>query len=130
MRRWKTAWRAITGRVSQRSDLERKHSAVGGLVAGLGGAVTWLGAPGASWTPRTYADFASEGYRKNVIAFRSVRMVAEGAASVPWKLFDDGRMMVEHPLLDLLDRPNPLISKRLRIRARRHASSMRCDRTA
>jgi HK97 family phage portal protein len=109
MGRWKDAWRVITSRGSPPPmPVERKHSAVGGLTAGAGGPVTWLGTPGPNWTPRTYADFAAEGYRKNVIAFRSVRTVSEGAASVPWKLFDDGRMVSEHPLLEVLDRPNPL----------------------
>lgn len=109
MGRWTTVWRALTRRPRQHAVFERKHSAVGSLTSGSGGGlVAWLGSAGPSWTPRTYNDFAAEGYRKNVIAFRSVRMVSEGAASVPWRLFDNSRAVDVHPLLDLLDRPNPL----------------------
>ncbi len=35
------------------------------------------------WTPRDYAGFAREGFMTNPIAHRSVRLVAEAAASVP-----------------------------------------------
>jgi HK97 family phage portal protein len=102
-------WRALARRVPPARSLERKHSAVGGLAPGAGGgAVAWFSGFAPHWTPRTYGDFAAEGYRKNVVAFRSVRMVSEAAASVPWKLFDGGRSVDAHPLLDLLDRPNPV----------------------
>mgnify|MGYP000234546484 CR=1 FL=1 len=33
------------------------------------------------WTPRDYAGLAREGYQKNAIVFRCVRLVAESAAS-------------------------------------------------
>ena len=106
---WADFWRAFAQNIPASRTIERKHSAVGGLAAGAGGgAVAWFSGFAPNWTPRTYADFAAEGYRKNVIAFRAVRMVSEGAASVPWRLFRDGRAVETHPLLDLLDRPNPL----------------------
>jgi len=108
MGRWSSFWRALKRAPSSGSTLERKHSAVGGLTTAGGGLVTWLGTSGPSWTPRTYGDLAAEGYRKNVIAFRCVRMVSEGAASVPWTLFENHQAVTAHPLLALLDRPNPL----------------------
>ncbi len=65
----------------------------------------------AVWTPRQYDRFAREGYQKNVIAYRCIRMISEGAASVPWRLFRrrGGRLAAldAHPLLALLKRPNP-----------------------
>ena len=64
------------------------------------------------WSPRRYDRFADEGFRKNVIAFRSISEVAQAAASVPWRLRrrrgDEWVEVNSHPLLALLRRPNPL----------------------
>ena len=60
-------------------------------------------------TPRRYAGLAEEGFRKNVIAYRCVMMVASAAASVPWLAYDaDGHELDTHPILALLNKPNPL----------------------
>ena len=67
-----------------------------------------LGEP--SWAPRDYAAFAREGFMQNAILYRSVRMVAEAAASVPLLLYQGADEISEHPLLDLLARPNPASS--------------------
>src|SRR6185295_6654726 len=44
------------------------------------------------------------------IVYRSVRMVAEAAASVPLLLYEGDQEIGEHPLLDLIARPNPVSS--------------------
>ena len=62
------------------------------------------------WAPRDYAAFAREGFAQNAIVYRSVRMVAEAAASVPLLLYEGEQEIVEHPLLDLIARPNPICS--------------------
>jgi HK97 family phage portal protein len=62
------------------------------------------------WAPRDYAAFAREGFAQNAIAYRSVRMVAEAAASVPLLLYEGDQEISEHPLLDLIARPNPICS--------------------
>ena len=62
--------------------------------------------PSASWTPRSAKALAREGFVRNAIAYRAIRMIAEAAASVPWLLHEGTREMREHPLLDLLQRPN------------------------
>jgi HK97 family phage portal protein len=59
------------------------------------------------WTPRDYASFAREGVMSNAIVYRSVRMIAEAAASVPLLLYEGRAEIEEHPLLDLLQRPSP-----------------------
>jgi HK97 family phage portal protein len=59
------------------------------------------------WTPRDYAALAREGYQKNAVVHRCVRLVAEAAASLPLTLIEGGRERDAHPLLDLLRRPNP-----------------------
>ena len=65
------------------------------------------------WMRRDFAKFAEEGYRRNVIAHRAIAMIATAAASVPWKLAERRakggvRFVEHHPLLKMLNRPNPL----------------------
>ena len=67
-----------------------------------------LGSP--AWAPRDYAAFAREGFMQNAILYRSVRMIAEAAASVPMLLYQGDDEIAEHPLLDLIARPNPASS--------------------
>jgi HK97 family phage portal protein len=58
------------------------------------------------WSPRDYAAFAREGYARNPIVYRAVRMISEAASSVPLRLFENGAEIDEHPLLSLLAHPN------------------------
>jgi HK97 family phage portal protein len=53
-----------------------------------------------------YAALAREGFMKNPVAHRSVRLIAEAAASVSWLLYAGDRELAEHPLLALMRRPN------------------------
>jgi HK97 family phage portal protein len=59
------------------------------------------------WTPRDYAALAREGFQRNPVVHRAVRLVAEAAASLPLSLVEGGRMLDRHPLLALLSRPHP-----------------------
>ncbi|WP_269713908.1 phage portal protein [Caulobacter sp. NIBR2454] len=69
-------------------------------------ALTTAGKP--QWTPRDYEALAREGFAKNPVAYRCVRMIAEAAASVPLAVFAKGtKVGDDHPLRKLLDRPNP-----------------------
>jgi HK97 family phage portal protein len=83
--------------------MERKRSAVAALRS------TGVG-DGARWTARNYRRLAEEGYRRNVIVHRCVRLIAESTAAVPWRLMRGGQPVDRHPLLDLLARPNPMES--------------------
>jgi HK97 family phage portal protein len=69
--------------------------------------VALFGQGQARWTPRDYAGLAREGYARNAIAHRAVRLVAEAAGSVPFVLMEEGRELDRHPLLALLANPNP-----------------------
>jgi HK97 family phage portal protein len=60
----------------------------------------------AAWTPRDYAALAREGFARNAVVYRSVRMIAEASASVPWLLYDGEAEVDRHPLLALLAQPN------------------------
>ena len=59
------------------------------------------------WSSRNYAVLAREGYMRNPIAYRSIRLIAENAAAIPWLLFDGDVEIEDHPLLNLLRIPNP-----------------------
>lgn len=91
---WKALWTA-----------ETKASAAGSLIA-----LTNVGQPVLS--RRDYKAFAEEGYRKNVVAFKAINEVSRAVASIPWMLFagseDQSDPIDQHPLLELLKRPNPL----------------------
>lgn len=78
---------------------EAKGSRAGALVA--------LSQPGRPvWTGADYGALAREGFIRNPVAHRAVRMIAEAAASVPMLLYEGARELTDHPLLDLLARPN------------------------
>lgn len=59
-----------------------------------------------------YESLAREGYMTNSVVFACIREIAEASAGVPWQLFQtqsDGTQieLTDHPLLKLIDRPNP-----------------------
>ena len=78
---------------------ERKQSAAGAATA-----INLVGRP--VWTPRNYACLAAEGFGRNAVAYRCIRMIAEACASVPLRVEFGGRRAPEHPLQTLIDRPN------------------------
>lgn len=94
--------------------LEEKASRAGKLIS-----MSLLGQP--VWTPRRYDDLAEESYLKNAVAFRAIDEIAKSAGSVPFNLFKgSGPNRAEldtHPLLALLDRPNPHQSRSAFIQA-------------
>jgi HK97 family phage portal protein len=59
------------------------------------------------WTPRDYAALAREGYSRNAIVYRAVRLIAESISSLCFVLYEGTAECDEHPLLDLIRRPNP-----------------------
>ena len=71
------------------------------------GLVAFSGGGAARWTGRDPSSLAREGYERNPVCHRAVRMVAEAAGGVPLLLFDGARELDEHPLKSLLARPNP-----------------------
>jgi HK97 family phage portal protein len=61
----------------------------------------------ARWTRRDYAGLAREGFMRNPVAHRAVRLVAEAAAGLPLAAYEDGEERDAHPALALMARPNP-----------------------
>ena len=90
---WNWPWRARGVRAARRSTRS-------GFVA--------LHAQGeARWTRRDYAALAREGFMRNPVVHRSVRLIAETAAARALAALRGRRRSVtEHPLLALLARPN------------------------
>ena len=61
----------------------------------------------AAWTRRDYAGLAREGFMRNPVVHRAVRLIAEAASAVPFVLYEGAAEHDAHPVLDLLKRPNP-----------------------
>jgi HK97 family phage portal protein len=61
----------------------------------------------ARWTPRDYAALAREGYVRNAIVHRAVKLVAENVAAATFLVYDGPTLLDPHPLKALLARPNP-----------------------
>jgi HK97 family phage portal protein len=79
---------------------EAKASRAAPLVA-----LNGVGRP--QWSPRDVAALAREGFVKNPVAYRAVRLIAEAAASVPLLAYSGDAEAPDHPALALLTRPNP-----------------------
>jgi HK97 family phage portal protein len=62
---------------------------------------------GTEWTRRGFASLAQEGFARNPVVYRCVRMIAEAANHVPLVVSENGKTLTDHPLLVLLRRPNP-----------------------
>ena len=62
------------------------------------------------WSPRNYESFAKEAYGKNVVAYQSINRIADAIASVKLGVYRGETELVDHPLLTLLRRPNPMQS--------------------
>ncbi|SFV31874.1 phage portal protein [Hyphomicrobium facile] len=100
---------ALAGRLAERESpganerlvpgANQKGTSTGPLIAYQN-----LGEP--VWAPRDYAAFAREGFMQNAIVYRSVRMIAEAAASIPLLLYEGANEIEDHPLIDLLRRPS------------------------
>jgi len=93
--RWNLPWAKRPGTTAPG---ERKAVAPGFVALHLQGE--------ASWTRRDYAALAREGFMRNPVAHRSVRLIAEAASAIGWLLYEDAAELDRHPLLDMLARPN------------------------
>lgn len=61
---------------------------------------------GPTWSGRGYASLAREGFAKNPVVYRCVRMIAEAANRIPLSVMENGKALTEHPVAALLNRPN------------------------
>jgi HK97 family phage portal protein len=68
-------------------------------------AIRDIGAP--DWTRRSFPALAQEGFMRNPVVHRCVRLIAEASTRVPLVASEEGRRLSSHPLLALIRRPNP-----------------------
>ena len=88
-----------------RPRVEAKASAAGPMiVSGRAGQ--------AQWTARDPQLYARDGYQRNPIVYRAVRMVAASAASLPIMAMRGKAEVVNHPALAVLAKPNPFTTGR------------------
>ena len=78
---------------------ENKAVGVQGLSLVAGEGEAW-------WTGRSYAALSREGFMKNPVAHRTVRLVAEAAAAIPWLAYRETEELDRHAALSLLAQPN------------------------
>ena len=60
----------------------------------------------AQWSGRGYASLVSQGFMRNPVVYRCIRLIAETANRVPLTVRVDGKAVSEHPLKSLLQGPN------------------------
>ncbi|RLB94383.1 MAG: phage portal protein [Deltaproteobacteria bacterium] len=63
-----------------------------------------------------YEELVKQGYAGNVYSFASIGLVDKAVSAVPWKLFQkktggDRVELFDHPLLKLINRPNPQMGR-------------------
>ena len=96
----KNAWKALLNKTSEQK------------IYGGGSTVNYHQTGYSNATSRdSYADLARDGYTENAIVYRCINEIANGVAAVPFKLMRGDQPIDDHPLLDLLSRPNPTMSQ-------------------
>jgi HK97 family phage portal protein len=95
------AFRLFSRRPEAGPALEEKASATGRVVAMASGVGRSL------WSARDTGSLTRGGFVGNPVGFRVVKLIAEAAAAVPLVCEDAEGRYEQHPVLDLLRRPNP-----------------------
>jgi HK97 family phage portal protein len=97
-------WRQALGSlIAGRPATERKESSTMA-------AIVASGSISARWNFGSYAANAREGYAKNPYVYAAIDRVATTIAGIAWNVYSDPektKKLTEHPLLTLLNRPNP-----------------------
>ena len=71
------------------------------------GSIAFFGGGRAAWSARDGTTLIREGFARNPVVHRAVRLLAEAAAAVPLDLLVGGSIRDGHPLVELLRAPNP-----------------------
>ena len=74
--------------------------------AGLQSLFAMSGTAHPRWTQADYSSLARRGFMGNPIVYRCIRLISETAAAVPLLTYHGVQECDEHPILDLLQRPN------------------------
>jgi HK97 family phage portal protein len=62
----------------------------------------------ATWTKASYEAYSREGYLQNVIVNSAINRVARAISAIEWYVEEGDKRLKAHPLLDLINRPNPM----------------------
>ncbi len=95
----KTPWKwPLRQRGAQPARLEAKSGGYGFVALEAQGSATW--------TRRDYTALTREGYLRNPVVYRAVRLIAETSSAIPLLLYKGVEELDAHPLLDMLKAPN------------------------
>ena len=56
----------------------------------------------------SFKSYAKEGYQQNAVVFKCVNEISQAASSINFKVFQGDVELEQHPLLTLLNKPNPI----------------------
>jgi HK97 family phage portal protein len=113
--KWKRFWGRIAKSPKSGRPMSYKDLFTDSLLSnGLRSYMVMPGQP--VWMERNYAQFAVEAYVRNVVGHRAMGMVSGAGASIKFRLYASGpkgtrRELRNHPMLDLINRPNPTQSR-------------------
>ena len=94
-------------RLARRAAPSRASATAPAQKASRAAALFGMNLPGLSrFQPRNAPELIRCGYERNPVVYRSVRLISEAVASVPWLVAVDGEDAPDHPLHALLARPN------------------------
>lgn len=71
-----------------------------------GSLIAFHAAGNAIWSSLETGGFANKAFARNPVVYRCVRMISEAAASMPLMVRENNLELDEHPVLDLLSKPN------------------------
>ncbi|WP_421859469.1 phage portal protein [Oricola sp.] len=89
-----------------RSRTMPAHARPGEAKTASAGYLAMHGIGAAAWTSASYGALAREGFMRNPVVHRCVRMIAEAAAAVPWVAADGADAADEGAAMRLLANPN------------------------
>ena len=60
----------------------------------------------ANWSSSEPGNLSREGFLKNPVVYRCIKMIGDAGASIPWQLSEEAEKLDQHPMLELLAKPN------------------------
>lgn len=93
-------------------DIFRRSPAPEAKASAVGPIISMNRAGQAQWTSRDLRQYAQDGYQRNPVVYRCVRLIAESAASMDLVAYRGEREVAKHKALALLESPNPFMSGR------------------
>ena len=82
------------------------NPALGAKASATGPVIAYASSGRVAWSARDTVSLTKTGFQGNPVGFRAVKLIAEAAAALPLVLQDHERRFDQHPLLDLIRRPN------------------------